>query len=107
MGYGFKGVCLKAWQFSCWLPQGGKDNYEQVLDAAGRVTRGERVGPVLRECLWIADGLLRDQFGDTVKAATHYYNPLAMIPRGLVPRWAEGQEPVAQVGSHLFFAGVK
>ena len=106
-GRGFKGVCLKRWQFSCWLPEGGKANYDLVMAAAQLLARGDTPGPMLRECLWIADGLIRDQFGDTVRTATHYYNPHAMVPRGRVPDWAQGQTPVATVGSHLFYAGIR
>lgn len=106
-GLTMKAVCLKAWQFSCWLPQGGQDNYETVIAAAQLLLRGERGGPLLTECLWIADGLIASAFLDSVKGSTHYYNPAAMKPAGRVPDWAVGLTPVATKGSHLFFEGVK
>lgn len=107
MGLTPKQVCLKRWQFSCWIPEGGRANHETVLDAARSVFAGERPGPILRECLWIADGLLREQFRDTVSGATHYYAPAAMRPAGSRPPWVEEKQPVAVIGGHLFYAGVR
>lgn len=99
-------VCLKAWQFSCWLPQGGADNYAAVLDAARALTRdGGSIPPMLGECLWIADGLLGARFGDTVKGATHYVT--ADLHAQRKPAWAVGLEPVLTLHAHLFFAGVR
>lgn len=104
-GIGFKGVCLKAWAFSCWLPQGGAENYHSVLDAARTRLRNEPISTRLRECLWIADGAVRGQFGDTTRHATHYLTT-DLLHRD-PPSWAKGLEPVQIIGSHAFFAGVK
>lgn len=98
-------VCLKAWQFSCWLPQGGADNYAAVLDAARALTRPDNTPPMLAECVWIADGLLGHRFGDTVKGATHYLT--ADLYARQKPAWSVGLQPVASIHKHLFFAGVR
>lgn len=103
----YKQVCLKAWQFSCWLPAGGADNYATVMEAARVLLGGERPGPVLRECLWVAEGVMTDRLQDCVSGATHYFAPAAMKPAGKVPEWANGLYHVAQIGSHLFYAGVR
>lgn len=108
-GFGLtsRDVCLKAWQFSCWLPQGGADNYATVLEAARTLTRPPDLvtGPILTECVWIAEGLLAWRFGDTVKGATHYVTSALYASRK--PAWAVGLTPVASIHSHLFFAGVR
>jgi hypothetical protein len=44
---------------------------------------------------------------DTVGGATHYYSPPAMVPKGRVPSWAHGLEPVAVIDGTRLFAGVK
>ena len=108
-GFDYRAVCLKAWQFSCWLPQGGRDNYETVVRIARQwIAKEPPLGArMVNECAWIADGLLADAFLDTVRSATHYYNPDGMVPRGAEPKWAVGLMPVALVGSHRFYAGVK
>ncbi len=109
-GLGYKGVCLKAWQFSTWLPAGGQDNYETLMWVAGELLQpSDAAFPErsVRECLWIAEGLIADQFRDTVKHATHYYSPTAMKPAGRVPAWALGLLPVATIGRHVFFSGVR
>ena len=107
-GLTYRDVCLKAWQFSCWLPQGGAENYALVLDMAQKVSaQAVPLPAMLQECLWIGGGLLGSIFGDTVHAATHYYSPAAMTPAGSVPPWAKGLQPVCTIHHHLFFAGVK
>lgn len=92
-------VCLKPAQFSCWSDAGGPLNHRVLLDTAVALARGE-VGPVLRECLWIADGLLRRQFVDNTHGATHYLTTdlLATAP----PAWAQGQTVRARIGAHAF-----
>lgn len=103
-GVSARDVCLKPWQYSCWLPAGGAENYGLVLDAARLVSRGELGGPMLTECLWIAGGLLTDVILDNVKGATHYLTAEALALRA--PVWTVGLEPVAHIHDHVFFAGV-
>lgn len=106
-GLGYKGVCLKAWQFSCWLPQGGRSNYELVMRTARSVVEATHTGAMMRECLWIADGVMQDRVMDNVRGATHYYSPAAMVPKDSEPAWAKGLSPAAILGGHLFYADVK
>ena len=102
-GAGWKGVCLRRWQFSCWLPEGGASNHRALLRMATAVLSGQRGDAVYRECLWIAKGIIDGAAQDIVRRADHYYAPLAMVPVGRVPRWARGKSPVATVEGHLFF----
>jgi N-acetylmuramoyl-L-alanine amidase len=102
-GNNFRGVCLRKWQFSCWLPQGGQTNYDLVMAAARSLLIGNVTGPALKECLWVAGGLLEGSLRDNVRGADHYYAPKAMSPRGRVPSWAQGKEPVIVIGPHRFY----
>lgn len=101
-------VCLAPYQFSCWRAQGGLENYRALQALALKVSNGEPHGDrLLRECFWIAQGVMDESITDQVKGATHYYAPEAMVPKGRVPAWALGHEPVEVLGDHLFFKGVK
>jgi N-acetylmuramoyl-L-alanine amidase len=100
----YRDVCLWPWQFSCWKPQGGKENYEQTRRMAYRLTQDEKPDDnVLRECLWIAHGMVGEWIQDSVKGATHYHTA-DMNPR---PYWANGKTPVCAIGKHLFYKGIK
>ena len=92
------GVCLKRWQFSCWLPQGGKDNFRQLLAMANKTHISRVKIPAYRECFWIAQGICSEAVRDQVKRANHYY-----VNGTRKPKWAGGQTPVLQLGTHLFF----
>jgi N-acetylmuramoyl-L-alanine amidase len=101
-------VCLAPYQFSCWRPQGGLENYKVLQALALKVSKGEPTAdPIYLECTWVARGIMDEVIRDRVKGATHYYSPEGMIPRDRVPSWALGLEPVAIIGRHLFFKGVK
>jgi hypothetical protein len=101
-------VCLARMQFSCWTPLGGVPNYNHVMGvarllAAGRSTLGI-MG--LRACLALGASVIAGAHVDTVHGATHYYAPAAMVPKGRMPAWAKGLEPVAEIEGTKFYAGV-
>jgi N-acetylmuramoyl-L-alanine amidase len=98
-----KAVCLAPWQFSCWKPGGGPENYETVIDAVRNRKRGTE-GPILRECMWIAEGVLDNRVRDTVRGSTHYMT--RALWESKPPKWAIGRTPVIGIGSHVFFADV-
>ena len=106
-GASYAKVCLAPWQFSCWRPEGGKDNYETVLEAAELMLKGTLPDDaLLRQCAWIAQGIIGKWILDTVQDATHYFAPSGMRPQGSVPKWAVNQIPVTKKGAHLFFSGI-
>jgi hypothetical protein len=104
-GKDLREVCLRKWQFSCWLPQGGAANYESVLDAARVLVNGEDMGPVLKECLAIAGDLCEARLADPVKEATHYMTR-SLWRSAKAPEWVKGLEPCATLGRHVFFKDV-
>ena len=107
-GDGYKSVCLRKSQFSCWWQFGGKSNYDHLMDLAKRILIGDQLllieTALLNRCYYVADGFLNGIFkASVIKRANHYYNPLAMVPVNRVPDWAKGKTPTATVGSHKFY----
>jgi N-acetylmuramoyl-L-alanine amidase len=99
-GKDYKSVCLRRNQFSCWQENGGAANYAAVLTAARNFIRGGNLGPQMRECVWVADGVIGDALIDNTNHADHY------LTRDLFktkpPAWAKGQQPSAVIGAHVF-----
>ncbi len=105
-GADFKAVCLKRWQFSCWnepIGTGAANYIATMLAARSLVSPSEPLANVLKECVWIAEGIALGVILDRVNGADHYYSPKAMVPKGAVPTWSHGKPIVSVVGSHLFF----
>jgi N-acetylmuramoyl-L-alanine amidase len=105
-GEDYRGVCLKAWQFSCLSEAGGASNYKRLLKLAKRLATKELIAdPKEKQCVWVAHGIVGDYAQDVIKGApvTHYHT-IQMVPR---PKWAQGVTPTKQLGNHLFYAGVK
>lgn len=96
-------VCLARWQFSCWIPEGGEQNYRLLLARCDAALKGTLPWPAQAD--WIAQGIISGAIEDRTGQATHYYAPRAMTPIGKVPPWAKGLTPM-KVGSQLFFSGV-
>lgn len=107
-GVGFKAVCLAPWQFSCWKREGGAANHDAIMTtarlmAAGKAA-GAQLGPRLRECDWIAEGIIGDRLQDITRKATHYIT--RQLWETKPPKWAMDQTPCIGIGAHVFFNGV-
>jgi hypothetical protein len=98
-GETYRGVCLAKWQFSCWTPKGGEDNFHTVIQAAKGLLAKTPATPLLEQCAWVALGISRGAILDTVKGADHYHT-VQMQPR---PAWAQQFVPITQVRRHLFY----
>lgn len=102
-GEGYRGVCLKPWQFSCWRPEGGAANYAKVEKLVAALKTGSVTDPQYIECCWIATGIVKNWVRDTVFGADHYY-----AAKSEKPTWAHGFVPLNNIHpfprtSHLFF----
>lgn len=108
-GASYAKVCLAPWQFSCWRPEGGRENYAVVVEAAEMLAQSTTLpdDALLRQCAWVAQGIIGAWILDTVRESTHYYAPDAMQPPGSMPAWAVNRVPTVRRGRHLFFAGVR
>ncbi|BAI73172.1 cell wall hydrolyses [Azospirillum sp. B510] len=81
-------VCLKPYQFSCWLEQ--DPNRDKLL----AITDSDRT---FRAALDIADEMLAGRLRDVTANADHYHTV------GVSPTWSVGKTPVAEIGDHRFF----
>lgn len=86
-GEGIGGVCLKPFQFSCWLPN-------DPMFPKIKVARTSQLAECLKACYAVLAGEAPDPTG----GATHYYADT--IP---TPKWAIGKTPAAVIGAHRFF----
>lgn len=85
-------ACLVPWQFSCW---NAADPNSQIIHD---VTTDD---PVFADALAIANAVITGVMDDITDHATHYYD--CRIP---TPKWAEGKDPCAAIGHHLFFNNI-
>lgn len=101
----YSAVALAPWQFSCWDEVG--PNQDETFAVAEALLSGTvQTLPLvtreaLRQCSWVASGLLSgDLADDPVHSATHYLteNLFKKNP----PSWAKDQPIIATVGSHVF-----
>lgn len=101
-GRTYDSVCLWPYQFSCW--NHGDPNLPKLDAFRTQFEAGKApVDTVLRECLWIADGLMVNAILPRVGQSTHYYATSLVKP----PKWAAGGQFIARIGRHLFFEGVQ
>lgn len=91
-GDSVESVCRKPMQFSCWNPS---DPNRAKLERVDETDRAFRI------CLRIARRAIAGSVDDPTHGATHYH------VRGLLPKWARGRDPSAEIGNHLFYAGVE
>ena len=85
-------VCRQPAQFSAW--NAGDVNRPRMLALSLE-------NEAFRDCLAMAIEVFSGQTPDVVEGATHYYADTIATPY-----WAQGKEPVAHIGHHLFFAGI-
>lgn len=84
-------VCLKPWQFSCWLPSDPNRAKLLALPRSDRRYKG---------CRRIVEEVLAGEHADPTHSSTHYCHV------SITPAWAEGLEPVVVIGRHKFFRDV-
>jgi hypothetical protein len=104
-GLSYKSICLAPAQFSCWTAGSGSNH--DALMAQAHLLLDESPQPVgavdteVRECLYLADGVIANTIIDRTGGATSYWAPASMVPPGRVPTWAEGK-PTTRIGDQLF-----
>ena len=91
------GVCLAKWQFSCWIPQGGEQNYRMLMSRCEASLAGAQPWPA--QALWIAQGIISGAIEDRVVGADHYF--ASWMPKP--PAWSKGLYPVTIIGVHRFY----
>lgn len=99
--------CLTSYQFSCWNES--DPNRATLMRQIGHdlqraeLTETARRNEMLLDCLAVVNEVLDGEIPDPTGGATHY------CTRAVASRtsWARGREPSAEIGAHLFFAGVE
>lgn len=99
-GEGYKAVCLKPSQFSCWWEN--SRNTDRVYAVAESLLTRQPVTGVVAQLRWIVEGVTGDVILDRVKGADHYLTT-ALWRSPQCPKWAKDAAPVAVVGAHTFF----
>lgn len=81
-------VCKKPFQFSCWNM--GDPNRSKLICVTPQ-------DAMFRDCLMVTAGVLTRNYPDITGGANHYH------AKAISPKWAQGKEPSAKKGTHLFF----
>lgn len=101
----YKAICLAPRQFSCWNADSGP-NHDALMALAGQLALmpddSYSLGPLLDECLWLADGVMAGTLIDCTNGADSYYAPAAMDPPGRVPAGAVGRR-LTLIGDQYFY----
>lgn len=81
-------VCQKPYQFSCW--NRSDPNYKKLLAVTDKDIH-------FATSLRIARRAVAGTLADTAFGATHYHT------KAVSPFWSKGVDPVAVIGSHIFY----
>lgn len=107
----YKAICLAPSQFSCW--NAGTDPNHLRLMALARllvdtnsvlqtIDPSGAVDTELRECLFLADGVIANTIIDRTGGCDSYFAPAAMKPAGRIPAGAIGKV-LLDVGDQKFY----
>jgi hypothetical protein len=103
-GEGYRGVCLKKWQFSCWWET--SPNTKRLYAFAQHVLSGtpppfQRDQILQAELAAIADGIMSGRMEDVTHGATHYLT--IKLLQAKPPAWTSKMQRVATIGAHAYF----
>lgn len=95
-------ICLADRQFSCWN-RDESSNHQRVLGAGERLLIPDQplTDPLLRECLFLAQGLVTGVMTDNTDGATHYLTT-TLYESDRAPAWAHKLQPTVVIGRHTF-----
>lgn len=85
-------VCQAPQQFSCWNKT--DPNFQKLIKVgAGDIN--------FCMCQRIAERAVSGTLEDKTNGATHYHT------RQIMPKWARGKTPCAEIGAHLFYNDIE
>lgn len=95
-------ICLADQQFSCWN-RGIDTNHQRMLAVAELLLQPDRPlsDPLLKESLFLAQGLIGGALTDNTEGATHYLTTRLYESNG-APTWAQKLQPTLVIGRHTF-----
>lgn len=88
-GRSWKEVILKPYQFSCF----DDHNADKIFKAFQDWCHDQ----VMKECRWIASGVINNDIQDNTYGSNHYHN------LSVSPSWAVGIEPTVTINNHIFY----
>ena len=91
-GDSVKGVCLKAWQFSCW--NDNDPNKEKILAL-------DYSDDAFCKAVTISYYLLKNKIDDPTNGSTHYHTTT------ISPKWVEDKQPTVVLGDHMFYNNIE
>lgn len=98
-------VCLEPKQFSCWNLN--DPNYQVLINLANKQIRGDIMTDVsLRQCMWIADGIVSRIVKDNTNGALNYLNRALFGDSEKRPDWANKPKNISYHGNHVFFTAL-
>ncbi|HAM57568.1 MAG TPA: hypothetical protein DCQ64_20010 [Candidatus Rokubacteria bacterium] len=98
-----KAVCLQPMQFSCWQTIDGQANHDVLKALVDAAAAGRPVtDPIIRECYWIADGVLAGDVRDNTKGADHYLTT-RLLSSSRRPSWVAKMDWTTTVDSQAFY----
>lgn len=108
-GKGVIGVCLRKGAFSCWNPETGyvdDQNIRRNYDLMKAVTIKDRQ---FAQAIEIAQKAIAGTLPDVTRGATHYQTLASFKQHQAAGRktsrsWSYGEKPLAVINSHYFFA---
>lgn len=100
---GYAGVCYQPWQFSCWTPTDGAENFEALMQRAQFLIAGKTPSTKLDACIHVADAFIAGRHENLLGPAVCHYISDWLEPW---PAWAHGRTPVFHRYGHVFFANV-
>jgi N-acetylmuramoyl-L-alanine amidase len=103
-GPSLRAVVLAPKQFSCWWPYGGLSNHAALMTLARCLAVGpSKLPPILRECQWVAEGVLSGAIRDASQGADHYVAKW-LYQRDEGRSWWRRLRVTAQIGEHVFLS---
>lgn len=102
-GLSAKAVCLQPMQFSCWQTIDGRANYDALAAIVDTLNAGRTVADAaVRECYWIAQGVLDGDVRDVTKGSDHYITT-RLLSSTHKPGWLKGMEWATTIENHAFY----
>lgn len=96
-----KDICLAPKQFSCW--NDSDPNKAYLLNMADDFNEYVRKDKTLKQCYWIAQGIVSSTFIDNTRDA-HNYMTVSLFNSPKRPSWASAPKNTHIIGQHIFFS---
>lgn len=94
-------VCLEPKQFSCWNIDDA--NYPILMTLSRQMIQNKIMDQSLKQCLYIARGVIGNNILDNTKSAMHYITS-SLFNSDKRPSWAANPtNPPIQIGNQVFF----